>query len=70
MHGNLVNVTPTMDSSRHQYKNSMEAQIAHFVDSLRKGTRPMGNAEEIVPVMQLMDAVYKSAELGKEVRLG
>ena len=30
----------------------------------------MGNAQEILPVMQLMDAVYRSAELGKEVKLG
>ena len=70
MHGNLVNVTPAMDSSRNQYKNSMEGQIAHFVDSLRKGTKPMGSADEIVPVMELLDAVYRSAEQGKEVRLG
>jgi predicted dehydrogenase len=70
MHGTLVNVTPTMDSSRNQYKNSMEAQIAHFAESLRKGTKPTGSADEIVPVMQLMDAVYRSAEQGKEVRLG
>jgi predicted dehydrogenase len=70
MHGTLVNVTPTMDSSRNQYKNSMEAQIAHFAESLRKGTKPSGSADEIVPVMQLMDAVYRSAEQGKEVRLG
>ena len=70
MHGTLVNVTPTMDTSRNQYKNSMEAQIAHFAESLRKGTKPTGSADEIVPVMQLMDAVYRSAEQGKEVRLG
>ena len=69
MHGTLVNVTPTMDTSRHQYKHSIDAQIAHFVDVLRKGVRPMGGAEEILPVMELLDAVYRSAEQGKEVRL-
>src|SRR5437867_2708459 len=61
MHGTLVNVTPTMETSRHQYKHSIEAQIAHFADSLRKGQRPMGDAEEILPVMELMDAIYRSA---------
>jgi predicted dehydrogenase len=70
MHGTLVNVTPSMDSSRNQYKQSMEAQIAHFSDSLRRGARPMGEAEEILPVMELMDAIYRSAEQGREVRLG
>jgi predicted dehydrogenase len=70
MHGTLVNVTPTMDTPRHQYRDSMEDQIAHFVDALRRGTKPMGSADEIVPVMELMDAIYRSAEQGKEVRLG
>ncbi|HEY6867896.1 MAG TPA: Gfo/Idh/MocA family oxidoreductase [Candidatus Eisenbacteria bacterium] len=69
MHGTLVNVTPTMPPPSNQYKQSIEAEIAHFADSLRKGGRPMGSAEEILPVMELMDAIYRSAEQGKEVRL-
>ena len=70
MHGTLVNVTPTMDSARNQYKQSIEAQIGHFAESLRKNQKPMGSADEILPVMELMDAIYRSAELGKEVKLG
>jgi predicted dehydrogenase len=70
MHGTLMNVTPTLDTPRNQYKQSMEAQIEHFTDALRRGTAPMGNAAEIVPVMELMDAIYRSAEQEKEVRLG
>ncbi len=70
MHGQLVNVTPaTLDTAKNQYKLSIEAQIAHVADVLRKGARPMGTADEILPVMELMDAVYRSAEQGKEVRL-
>ena len=70
MHGTLVNVTPTMETSRNQYKMSIESQLAHFADVLRKAAKPMGHADEIVPVMELLDAVYRSAEQGKEVRLG
>lgn len=69
MHGTLVNVTPTIESTRHQYRQSIEAQMAHFADVLRKGAKPMGAADEIVTVMELLDAVYRSAEQGKEVRL-
>ena len=69
MHGSLVNVTPTMETSRNQYKQSIEMQISHFADALRRGAKPMGLAEEILPVMELMDAVYRSAEQGKEVRI-
>jgi predicted dehydrogenase len=70
MHGTLVNVTPDLDNARNQYRQSMEGQIAHFAETLRKGGKPMGSAEEIVPVMELVDAIYRSAEQGKEVRLG
>jgi predicted dehydrogenase len=70
MHGTLVNVTPNLETSRNQYKHSIEAQLSHFADVLRKGAKPMGTAEEILPVMELMDAIYRSAEQGKEVRLG
>jgi predicted dehydrogenase len=70
MHGALVNVTPTLDTMRNQYKQSVEAQIAHFAEALRKGQPPIGEAEEILPVMELMDAIYRSAEQGREVKLG
>jgi predicted dehydrogenase len=70
MHGTLVNVTPALDTARNQYKQSIESQIGHFADSLRKGQKPMGEAEEILPVMELMDGIYRSAEQGKEVKLG
>lgn len=70
MHGTLVNVTPALETPKNQYKQSMEAQIEHFVDTLRTGKKPMGSADEVLSVMQLMDAVYKSAELGKEVKVG
>ena len=67
MHGSLVNVTPNLETSRNQYKHSIEAQLEHFADVLKKGAKPMGTAEEILPVMELMDAIYRSAEQGKEV---
>ena len=70
MHGTLVNVTPTLETSRNQYRQSMEDQLQHFADSVRSGRKPMGSADEILPVMQLMDAIYRSAEAGKEVKLG
>jgi len=69
MHGTLVNVTPTLETSRNQYRQSMEAQIEHFADALRGAKNVMGLAPEIVPVMQLIDAIYRSAEQGREVKL-
>jgi predicted dehydrogenase len=70
MHGTLVNVTPELEPQRNQYRQAMETQIQHFVDALRGGKKPMGLVEEVVPVMDLMDAIYRSAEQGKEVKVG
>ncbi len=70
MHGTLVNVTPALETPKNQYRQSMEAQIAHFAEALRSGKKPMGAADEILGVMELMDAVYESAEIGREVKVG
>lgn len=70
MHGTLVNVTPALETSKNQYKQSMEDQVAHFAETLRTGKTPMGGADEVLAVMELMDAVYKSADTGKEVKVG
>jgi len=70
MHGTLVNVTPTLETSRNQYRQSLEAQIQHFADALRGSKNPMGLASEIIPVMELVDAIYRSADQGREVKIG
>lgn len=69
MHGSLVNVTPAVDSPRNVYKQSIEAQIEHFADTVRKGQTGTGTVREVLAVMRIVDAIYRSAEQGKEVRL-
>ena len=44
-------------------------EIAHFVDCIQNGTELISPAEEAVEVMKILDALYKSAETGAEVRL-
>jgi predicted dehydrogenase len=48
----------------------MEAQAQHFVDTLRSGKKPMGSVDEVLGVMEVLDAVYRSAEQGKEIKVG
>ncbi|MBI5835774.1 MAG: Gfo/Idh/MocA family oxidoreductase [Candidatus Eisenbacteria bacterium] len=69
MHGNLVNVTPNLDSGRN-VKESYENEIAHFVECVRKGSQPIASGEEAHAVMKVMDAIYKSASTRKEVKVG
>jgi predicted dehydrogenase len=69
MHGSLVNVTPAVDSPRNVYKQAIEAQIAQFADGVRKGGNAGASGAEMLAVMRLVDAIYRSAEQGREVRL-
>jgi predicted dehydrogenase len=69
MHGNLVNVTPTLESERSLYKRSYELEIEHFVDCVRRGVEPLTSAEQALGLMRVLDAIYRSAEQGKELRL-
>ncbi len=69
LHGNLVNVTPTAATERNHYKKSYEVEIEHFVDCVRRNVQPASTAEEALTLMRVVDALYKSADTGKEVRL-
>ena len=47
-----------------------EDRIGHFVSCVLEGKKPMIPMEESLKVQQVLDAIYLSAETGKEVRLG
>jgi predicted dehydrogenase len=70
MHGNLVNVTPTLSSPRNTYKLSYENEIRHFVECVQTGAKPIAPGEEAVVLHELLEAMYRSAAEGREVRLG
>lgn len=70
LHGNLVNLAPAkLDSAHHLYKRSYENELKHFLGAVR-GLHPLiSGADEAVQRMRIVEAVYKSARLGKEVVL-
>ncbi len=47
----------------------VEDRITHFVNCIIEGKKPLIPLEESLKVQQVMDAIYLSAETGKEVRL-
>jgi predicted dehydrogenase len=47
-----------------------EDRFSHFVNSVVEGKKPLVPIEESLKVQQVLDAIYASAETGKEVRLG
>lgn len=46
-----------------------ESNLRHFVDCLKNGTKPMFVPEQGVNMVKILEAIYKSAEIGKEVIL-
>lgn len=47
--------------------NSFDAEINHFVDCCQGNAQCIVKPEEGTQIMQIIDAIYKSAETGKEV---
>jgi predicted dehydrogenase len=68
MHGNVVNVTPMKtDTSQNALKKSYENELKHFVGAIR-GIHPViSTAHEAVQRMKIVNAIYRSAEKGKEI---
>jgi predicted dehydrogenase len=67
--GNLLNVTPALESPKNIYKQSYEQELDHFLRCITQGEKPMASAEEGREIMRIIDAIYQSAEARREVRL-
>jgi predicted dehydrogenase len=70
LHGNMVNLAPSRVDAAHQmFKRSYENEMKHFLGAVR-GLHPLiSPAEEAVHRMRVVEAVYRSARLNKEVAL-
>jgi len=44
-------------------------EIAHFVDCLRNGKQPISDLEQAVTMQRILQGIYDSAKLGKEVEI-
>jgi predicted dehydrogenase len=70
LHGTVANLAPAkMESPQHIFKRSYENEIRHFLGAVRDLHPVISSADEAVQRMRVVDAVYKSARLGKEVSL-
>ena len=70
LHGNVVNVTPKKsDPPQNLFNRSYENELKHFIGAVR-GLHPViSTAEEAVQRMRIVDGVYRSARLRKEITL-
>ena len=51
------------------FNNLFENEISHFIDCITLGTECRAPAKDGIEVMKILEAAYKSAELGHEVVL-
>lgn len=64
MHGSLADITPSYPN---QSGHIME--IKHFVDCIVNGKELISTGEHGLEVTRILDAIYKSAEQGREITL-
>jgi predicted dehydrogenase len=50
-------------------ENSFEMQLRNFAGAVRGQNEPMNNAEQAFELMEMIDGIYASSELGREVPL-
>jgi predicted dehydrogenase len=66
--GTLVNITPIkIETPSNIFKRSYEYELQYFLQNIRNSETILSNGEEAMQRMQIVDAVYKSAKLGREV---
>lgn len=65
--GALVNYLPQIDDRKGMQIH--EANLRHFADVLLNGTAPMFVPQQGVNMIKILEAMYKSAEQGKEIAL-
>jgi predicted dehydrogenase len=49
--------------------DAFAGQTGHFIECIQKKKTPLMSGEQGVQLMQMLDAIYKSASSGKEVRI-
>ncbi|MCK4590404.1 MAG: Gfo/Idh/MocA family oxidoreductase [Candidatus Latescibacteria bacterium] len=62
--GGLVDLEPKLPEV-----SGFDAEVAHFVECILKDKEPTATAEQALEITRILEALYKSAETGKEVIL-
>ncbi|MDQ3022298.1 MAG: Gfo/Idh/MocA family oxidoreductase [Bacteroidota bacterium] len=68
MDGNLYNITPKkILTPSNVFKKSYEYELRHFVGAVKGNHNIISSGDDALKVIEIVDAVYKSAKIGKEV---
>jgi predicted dehydrogenase len=66
-HDTVLNVQPQVDNRGFDFGRAFGAEIAHFLDCLDTGSRPISPVEDGVEIMKILRGLYESAEKGAEI---
>lgn len=66
--GALVNV-PLAEAAEDQNQSSFRLQMENFIQAVRGTAAPVNNVDQAVSLMEMLDAIYASGELRREVPL-
>ncbi|MDZ4711003.1 MAG: Gfo/Idh/MocA family oxidoreductase [bacterium] len=68
MDGNLYNITPKkIATPSNVFKKSYEYELRHFIGAVAGNHNIISGGEDALKAFEIVDAVYKSAKLGKEI---
>jgi predicted dehydrogenase len=62
--GYLSDSKPTI-----QQADNFSSEIRHFLDCVKEGRQPISPAADGVAVQRMLNGIYESARLGKEIKL-
>lgn len=65
----ILNIEPQVDNLRFDFKASFMNEVNHFVSCCIEGKESIAPVEDGVEIMRILQAIYESAEKGKEVYL-
>lgn len=64
-----IDFTPSTTSNLNKlYKKSYENELKHFIGTLQSNTPLMSSCEDALKRMELIEGIYKSAELDQEIK--
>jgi predicted dehydrogenase len=70
LNGTVANLAPAkIEAPQHLFKRSYENELKHFIGAVRNLHPVISPADEAVQRMKIVEAIYKSSRLGKEVSL-
>jgi predicted dehydrogenase len=70
LNGTVANLAPAkIEAPQHLFKRSYENELKHFIGAVRDLHPVISPADEAVQRMKIVEAIYKSSRLGKEVTL-